>query len=179
MGTAESKADHLSLPATVLAALRRAVSHQAGSLAAIHVLQAAGFETGGRVFDDFEARLGDAPDELPTDTFWDEFGHYVEERGWGTIEHDSVHPGVGVFRSENWVEASEMQEDEPTCSFSSGLLSGFLTRLASGPVAVLQVECRSRGDDCCTFAFGSEAAMHDLYGFLLEDADFDLALARL
>ena len=59
---------------------------------------------------------------------------------------------------------------------------GFFGRLsgaAGGPVAVLEVTCRTRGDDGCTFAFGSAATIHDLYGLLLEGQDLDSALASL
>jgi hypothetical protein len=46
-------------------------------------------------------------------------------------------------------------------------------------VAVLEVACRSRGSDACQFVFGSEAAIHELYGRLMEDADLEAALASL
>ena len=51
--------------------------------------------------------------------------------------------------------------------------------MAGGPVAVLEVTCRTRGDDACAFAFGSEGAVHELYGKLLEGADLDGALDAL
>jgi hypothetical protein len=46
-------------------------------------------------------------------------------------------------------------------------------------VAVLEVDCRARGADRCCFAFGSEVAIHDLYGHLLDGSDLDDALAAL
>ena len=46
-------------------------------------------------------------------------------------------------------------ESQPSCAFTTGVLSNFLTLAAGGPVAVLEVTCSSRGDDMCGFAFGS------------------------
>ncbi|NIX42216.1 MAG: hypothetical protein GWN06_24335, partial [Gemmatimonadetes bacterium] len=54
-----------------------------------------------------------------------------------------------------------------------------LTELAGGPIAVLEVSCRARGDDCCDFAFGSETAIHGLYGRLLQGENLQAALAAL
>ena len=59
------------------------------------------------------------------------------------------------------------------------LLSHFLTLAAGGPVAVLEVSCLSRNDDGCTFAFGSEDAVHRLHRHLVEGLSLDEALARL
>jgi hypothetical protein len=68
---------------------------------------------------------------------------------------------------------------DASCCFSTGFLSGLLSELAGGPVAVLEIGCRTRGADACRFAFGSEQVIHDLYGRLLDGADFDGALAAL
>jgi hypothetical protein len=56
-------------------------------------------------------------------------------------------------------------------------MSGLLSQIAGGPVAVLEVSCRTRGDDACRFGFGSERAITDLHGLLLDGADLDSALA--
>ena len=54
--------------------------------------------------------------------------------------------------SSDWVEAEEERGEDASCSFSAGYLSGLLTELAGGPIAVLEVACRARGDDTCSFA---------------------------
>jgi hypothetical protein len=59
------------------------------------------------------------------------------------------------------------------------MLSALLSGAAGGPVAVLEVTCRTKGDDRCTFAFGSAATVHDLYGLLLEGQALEAALAAL
>ena len=85
-----------------------------------------------------------------------------------------------MLSSHDWAEATpDGDEDQPSCAFSSGMLSALLSRTAGAPVAVLQVGCRSRGDDTCSFAFGSESAVDELYRLLAEDRDVETALAEL
>ncbi len=87
---------------------------------------------------------------------------------------------MGLLSSSDWAEASVDEIDpDASCCFSTGFLSGLLSQLAGGPVAVLEVECRTRGEAACRFAFGSEGAIHDLYGHLIEGGDLDGALASL
>ena len=105
----------------------------------------------------------------------------MARRGWGTLRHEQAHDAVGLLHSRDWAEPPP---DGPTgsdasCGFTTGFLSGLLSALAGGPVAVLEVSCRGRGDDACTFAFGSETAIHELYGHLLDGADMAAALAAL
>jgi hypothetical protein len=105
---------------------------------------------------------------------------FFSRRGWGTLSRDGSSDVVGMLSSEDWVESAETPEDaagHTSCSFSTGFLSGFLTRLSGGRMAVLEVTCRGRGDGRCTFAFGSEAAVHELYGRLLEGSGLEQALA--
>lgn len=167
-------------PVETLPALRNALRKEAGPLATIHALQAAGYDAGESLWESFSASVDSDPTELGESHFWTLLGRFFEGRGWGSVRHRAPHPGVGVLESGDWAEAaSDAEESQPACSFSSGLLAGLLTRAAGGPVAVLQVACRSRGDESCVFAFGSEATIHDLYGVLLEDVDFDTALGQL
>jgi hypothetical protein len=51
--------------------------------------------------------------------------------------------------------------------------------VAGGPVAVLEVECISRGDAACAFAFGSEPVVQHVYARLLEGADLQEAVSTL
>lgn len=170
----------VALSASALPALRHALRREAGPLATVHALQAAGFQAGRAAFDSFRSAVGGDPDSLDEESFWRRLSDFMGGRGWGTLRHDGAHPGVGTLTSSDWAEAEEGSgESQPSCAFTSGMLSGFLTRAAGGPVAVLQVACRSRGDDACVFAFGSEGAIRELYGLLLEGTDFPSALAAL
>ena len=171
----------VAIPASGLAALRRHLEREAGSLAAIHALHTAGYGAGEALWE--SVRRGPARGdlaELDEETFWERIGAALSRRGWGTVTHESVHPGVGVLASVDWAEAlGGHDEDQPSCSFSTGMLSGLLSGAAGGPIAVLEVTCRAKGDARCSFAFGSAATVHDLYGLLLDGRPLESALSVL
>ncbi|MEJ2204727.1 MAG: hypothetical protein P8170_11505 [Gemmatimonadota bacterium] len=169
------------LPASVFGVLRRELGSGTSPLAAIHALHAAGHASGTEAAEAFRASADGDVSHLSTDAFWGRVEGFFARRGWGTVKHVDRHEGVGFLVSGDWAEAGfhSEGEEEVACSFSNGFLSGFLTRLAAGPVAVLEVTCRGRGDDACTFAFGSGDAIHELYGRLLEGEDLDQVLAAL
>jgi len=98
----------------------------------------------------------------------------------GDAGEQQPHRAVGVLSSTDWAEAAQAEGGpEASCHFSTGFLSGILSELAGGPVAVLEVGCRMRGESSCRFAFGSEGAIHELYGKLLENPDLAGALEAL
>lgn len=170
----------VAMPAIGLAALRRQLEREAGALVAIHALHAAGYGAGEALWE--MLRKGPARElaELDEETFWERLAAVLGRRGWGTITHRPAHPGVGLLASSDWAEAlGGGDEEQPSCSFSTGLLSGLLSGAAGGPVAVLEVSCRATGDERCTFAFGSAATVHDLYGLLLDGRPLESALASL
>lgn len=172
-------AREVALPARGIVHLRKSLRDEVGQLAAVHCLHAAGYAAGEGLFERFQAGLDGDAARLPPGALWERMDRFFRERGWGGLTHQSLHPGVGTLESSDWAEAEPGTETQPSCAFSTGMLSSFLTGLAGGPVAVLEVKCASRGDGVCTFAFGSETAIHDLYGHLLEGASFSDALQRL
>lgn len=169
------------LPASVFGALRKELGSGTSPLAAIHALHAAGYRSGTDAAQTFLAAAGDDVSRQSADRFWKALEGFLARRGWGSLRHVDRHEGVGFLVSEDWAEAPYSPDDSEAaaCSFSNGFLSGLLTKLAGGPVAVLEVTCRGRGDEACTFAFGSGNAIHELYGQLLEGEDLDQALAAL
>ena len=170
----------VALPANGLALLRRSLQREAGPLPAIHALHAAGFGAGGALWEVIRRGPGREPTDLDEEGFWIRLAAALGRRGWGTLVHRAAHPGVGLLASTDWAEAAPNgDERQPSCTFTTGMLSALLTQAAGGPVAVLEVTCQTRGDDHCTFAFGSAATVHDLYGLLLEGQDLDGALAAL
>lgn len=169
----------VALPARGIVHLRRSLRDEVGQLAAVHALHAAGYAAGEALFQRFEAGLGGGAANLTRDALWDRMDRFFRDRGWGALKQNPLHPGVGALESGDWAEAEPGTETQPSCAFSTGMLSSFLTGLAGGPVAVLEVRCASRGDGVCSFAFGSEAVIHDLYGHLLEGASLSDALERL
>ena len=179
MDVRDSIAREVTMPASVLTALRRALRQEMGSLTTIHTLHAAGYASGEVAFNSFGHALRQPVEEIPEAAFWAAFGRFLDRRGWGKLQHSAPHPGVGLLTSPDWAEAEGELEAQPACAFSVGLLSHLLTRAAGAPVAVLEVSCRARGDQDCTFAFGSDATIHDLYGLLLEGNSLEMALSEL
>ncbi len=178
METTERPSRDVALPAAALRGLRKALREEAGPLAAVHALHTAGYGAGSQLYDDFARTTGGA--SRSEGVFWTSLSHFLERRGWGSLEHSAPHGGVGLLSSGDWAEAGEDgDERQPSCAFTAGLLSSLLSQAAEGPIAVLEVSCRSRGEDRCVFAFGSEAAVHELYGLLLDGDDLDAALAKL
>lgn len=169
----------IALPAQGFARMRRSLRDEVGPLAAVHGLHAAGYAVAEELHQAFLRALGAPPGELSGDALWERLAKFFQQKGWGTLHHRDLHPGIGGLESADWAEAERDTEAQPSCAFSTGLLSGFLTLLAGGPVAVLEVGCVSRGDESCLFAFGSETAVHELHGHLLEGVDVEDALARL
>jgi hypothetical protein len=166
----------VAVPRSTFSHLRRELGREVGPLPAIHALHTAGFTVGTAAAAAFADGLSDV-DSLPEDEFWTRMTAFFLRRGWGTLTHRAAGEALGLLTSADWAEASEdEQSDEASCSFSTGFLGGLLTEMAGGPIAVLEVSCRGRGDDACRFAFGSESAIHKLYGRLLDGADLERAL---
>lgn len=170
----------VTVPVGAFAHLRRSLAEEAGSLPAIHALHAAGHACGAAAAEPFRAWAGRDVQNLPGDLFWVRLSDFLAERGWGILAHDPVHPGVGTLSSTDWAEGLEqVGAEDASCAFSAGFLSGLLSTMAGGPVAVLEVTCLGRGDAACSFAFGGAAAIHALYGKLVDGSDLDAALAAL
>ena len=171
----------IALPISIFSSLRSELAEEAGALPTIHALHHAGYEAGAAAAGTFGVGVGDDVASMGQSVFWARFSEFFARRGWGTLTQDVESAGVGLLRSPDWAEASSSDavDAEASCCLSTGFLSGLLSELAGGPVAVLEVGCRGRGDEQCQFAFGSEVAIHDLYGHLLEGIDLGRALAAL
>ena len=180
MESSDRSTRDVAIPVAGLTALRRSLQQEAGPLPAVHALHAAGFSAGEAIWDALKRGPGRDATDLDQDGFFGRLSGALGRRGWGSLVHRTPHPGVGLLVTSDWAEAlAGSGERQPSCTFSSGMLSAILSGAAGGPVAVLEVTCRTRGDDRCTFAFGSAATIHDLYGLLLEGQDLDSALASL
>lgn len=168
------------LPAVALTFLRQALKKEAGALGATHALHGAGFATGDEILKEFRRLLAhESAESLEQKSFWKRLSGFFSNRGWGSFTHERVHPGMAILTSDDWMEADESgSEAQPGCAFTCGVLANVLSTLADGPIAVLEVSCRSRGDASCQFLFGAEEAVHEVYGHLLEGATLERALKR-
>lgn len=151
----------LALPSAALGALRRALIAELGAERAAAVLRQAGHAAGDALFQSLKG--GEQLTQLASDDFWRRFNQLFSGRGWGSISHVPLHPGVGVLESADWGEADAASARRPSCFFSTGVLANLLGQVAGGDVAVLEVECRSRGDEKCRFLFGSPDALQAVY----------------
>jgi hypothetical protein len=180
MDTTASGFREVAVPVSVFAILRKELASEAGTLPTIHAFHAAGYQAGSAAADAFRTAPDEDVSSLPEEEFWTRLTSFFSRRGWGSLSRTTSYPGVGLLASQDWVESTDIEiSDDASCSFTTGFLSGFLTSLAGGPVAVLEVECRGRGAPSCSFAFGSEAAVHELYGRLAEGRDVHGALRAL
>jgi hypothetical protein len=180
MGTKGGTPREIAVPVSMFRSLRAELEKEAGTLPTVHALHHAGYAAGAAAAGSFTGNGEGDPGSLGEDAFWSRLSEFFGRRGWGKIQHERRHRAVGILASTDWAEAADSAGGpEASCHFSTGFLSGILSELAGGPVAVLEVECRMRGAAACRFAFGSEGAVHELYGRLLDDVDLDGALAAL
>lgn len=170
----------IAVPVSVFGALRTELAKEAGTLPTVHALHSAGYHAGTAAAPTLIESAGNGASGVGQAAFWGKVTHFFGERGWGTIRHEPVHGAVGFLTSSDWAEATSDDTDpDASCFFSTGFLSGLLSALAGGPVAVLEIGCRTRGEKHCRFAFGSETAIHQLYGQLLDGVDLAEALDAL
>ena len=64
------------------------------------------------------------------------------------------------------------------CFFTAGMLSDFLGRLSGEPVAVMEVECRSRSDARCRFLSASPDTLNAVYEQMTQGTGYEQALGR-
>jgi predicted hydrocarbon binding protein len=193
MSPVNSRPPELALPVASLAALRRELAAAVGGDVAARALQSAGDAAGGAFYRalvhgigslggaaDAETAAHDRLAELDQSVFWRRFSELFASRGWGHLAMSPVHPGVGVLDATDWVEADpDSGATRPSCFFTTGLLASVLGRIAGEEIAVLEAECRSRGDARCRFLFGSTAALDEVYRQLGEGQPLADSLAAL
>jgi predicted hydrocarbon binding protein len=168
----------IALPAAAFGGMRTALASAVGPDTAAEALRAAGHAAG----DAFFAMLDDGSDpaQMPADRFWDRLSQLFSSRGWGQLRFSEVHPGVGALDSTDWLEAEPASSSQqPTCHFTTGLIANLLGRTAAAEVAVLEVECRSRGDSRCRFLFGGATAVCAVYERLCDGTSADTALEQI
>lgn len=180
LGVKSAGGREIAVPIAVFTTLRRELEKEVGTLPAVRSLHHAGYETGAEAAAGFVSGDREGIADLTASDFWDRLERSFRRKGWGSIRHEAPHAGVGMLVSGDWVEgATDDTDPEGSCSFSTGFLAGLLSTLADRPVAVLEVTCRTRGDDACRFAFGAEAVVHELYGRLLDGSDLSRALTEI
>jgi len=157
----------LALTRDTLTALRASLTRDTGASAAGY-LQEAGYAGGQALFDAFRGWLATrgrgAPESLSVDAFQREATEFFRQAGWGSLALGAMEDVVATLDSSDWGEADPAGGAElPSCHLTSGMFADFFGRLADAPLAVMEVECRSRGDQRCRFLLGSTDVMQRVY----------------
>ena len=88
--------------------------------------------------------------------------------------------GVGAVVASDWAESDPTESrGAPGCHISTGLLAELLTRAVGQPVAVMEVDCRSQGNDACRFVFGSPVTLLHVHKELAQTGNLEDALSAL
>lgn len=182
---AAARAPLLRLPAGALLAIHRVLAQHGSPEESAALVRELGFETGEAFHGAFSAWLSEQeedgdPASLPADRFWPLLAEFFSSLGWGRLELELPHAGVVSLSSPSWAEAdADAGAGQPTCHLTTGLLADLLGRVAGTDLAVMEVECRSRGDRECRFLLGSAEALGLLHGRLREGASYPEALEAL
>jgi predicted hydrocarbon binding protein len=160
--------------------LRQSLERDAG-LQAAGYLQEAGFAAGEEVYGAYTAWLAreygvEQPHELDMQFLGDTLSRFFAEMGWGPLTTRALGPAVLALDSAEWAEAAEQSGDYPSCHLSCGLLADFFGRLSDGLVAVMEVECRSRGDARCRFIAGAPETLAAVYERMAQGLAYGEAL---
>lgn len=171
----------LRLGRRVIHQLRAALERDTGLQAASY-LQEAGFAGGEELYQEFadwlQATRGvQQPADLDTEFLSGALAAFFAEQGWGELTAQALGPAVLALDSTDWAEAVDESRGEfPSCHLTCGLLADFFGRLSGGLVAVMEVECRSRGDARCRFLAGAPETLSMLYDRMAQGSSYAGAL---
>jgi predicted hydrocarbon binding protein len=171
----------LRLGRRVIHQLRAALERDTG-LQASGYLQEAGFAGGEELYAEFAAWLAarrgvERPVDLDARFLSETLSEFFAEQGWGALSAVPLGGAVLALDSAEWAEASDQAGGEfPSCHLTCGLLADFFGRLSEGLVAVMEVECRSRGDARCRFLAGAPDTLSQLYERMSQGTTYTDAL---
>ncbi len=167
----------VAVPVDFFSALRKAVESPVSAVT-IDSVRDAGFYAGQALFDAFSAWLGERG-EVPAESLDDArfallVTDFFGEFGWGQIQFTPISDAVIALDASDWGEA---EGSGGGCYVSTGLFAGFFGRLASAPIAVLEVECRCAGDARCRFLLGSIDVMGYVHEAMSRGIPYERAAA--
>lgn len=168
-------------PALPLRALHGSLQSHAPD-AAVSVLQETGFASGEAIYDSFVTWLPDgagvaSPDQLDGGQLSRVLSTFFEVQGWGPLSVTPLPGGALALDSAAWVESEPGTAEAPMCFFSAGMLADFLGRLSAETVAVMEVECRSKGDERCRFLSAMPDTLQRVYQSMTEGKSYEEALS--
>jgi predicted hydrocarbon binding protein len=171
----------LRLGRRVIHQLRASLERNIGLQASTY-LQEAGFAGGEELYREFAdwllaTRGVERPAELDAQFLSEVLSEFFAEQGWGALEASPLSPAVLALDSKEWAEATDDGRGEfPSCHITCGLLADFFGRLSDGLVAVMEVECRTRGDARCRFLAGAPETLSAAYDRMAQGSGYAEAL---
>jgi len=147
----------------------------------VTILQEVGYAAGEGSYRAFSAwlpgRAGvDSPGDLDADLLAEVLSEFFAGAGWGTLTMSPVGTGALALDSPDWAEAEPGTAESPMCFFSTGMLADFLGRLSDQTVAVMEVECRSRGDARCRFLSATPEVLEKVYDEMTQGRSYAEAM---
>lgn len=148
---------------------------------AVTVLQETGYASGEGMYQALcqwlpaHAGVG-RPDELDAANFGDVLSRFFASAGWGHLAVSPLGGAALALDSPDWVEAEPGEAAMPMCFFSAGMLADLLGRVSDAPVAVMEVECRSKGDAHCRFLSAAPETLQEVYEKMVAGMSYAEAL---
>lgn len=140
----------------------------------VTILQEVGYAAGEGCYRAFAAVNN--PAELDAGLLAQTLSDFFANSGWGTVTISPVGTGALALDSSDWAEAEPGTAQAPMCFFSAGMLADFLGRLSDETVAVMEVECRSRGDERCRFLSAAPDVLDRVYNEMTQGRSYAEAL---
>jgi len=140
----------------------------------VTILQEVGYAAGEGLYRAFAA--ANSPTDLDADLLAEVLSEFFAGAGWGTLTMSPVGTGALALDSPDWAEAEPGTAESPMCFFSTGMLADFLGRLSDQTVAVMEVECRSRGDARCRFLSATPEVLEKVYNEMTQGRSYAEAL---
>lgn len=162
----------VSLPAIVRQLHASLGAHAPEQL--VTILQECGYAAGDGLFKAFAADHN--PADLDADRLAETLSEFFTTGGWGTVSISPVGTGALALDSSDWAEAEPGTAQSPMCFFSAGMLADFLGRLSDETVSVMEVECRSRGDERCRFLSATPDVLEKVYNEMTQGRSYAEAL---
>jgi predicted hydrocarbon binding protein len=168
----------IPLQPSALVALSPAALHRLRDTAGAQVLQESGYAAGEGAYRAFTAWLPgvagvDDPGDLAAARLAEVLSRFLSSLGWGGVAVTQLSDAVVALDSADWAEAQPGAGLQyPSCAFTSGLLADFFSRLGDAPLAVMEVECRSRGEARCRWLVGAPESLTALYEHMAQGADY-------
>jgi hypothetical protein len=168
----------ISLTASGLVAISPRAIQTLRDRVGAQALQEAGYAAGEGTYQAFvrwlPAHAGvDDPRELAAPRLAEILSRFFSSLGWGNVAVSPLGEAAFAIDSGDWGESQPGAGLQyPGCHLTAGLVADFMSRIADAALAVMEVECRSRGDARCRWLVGAPETLTALYQHMAQGADY-------